>query len=251
MTNRGSALVSKFLSLFFIFFVIFSCTTIKSKEKLLLAHRNDDFIIYKNNPDEIKEKFDSKNLYLRSFFSNLCYPRSNNFFSDKSFIFPEEIVERFTEKIIDELYVGNSLYIIYKREDPISPFSRIYRTIFTIQVLEDNLRINFLEIDKNIIFGNQYTYSDSASFQEESECNYRHNLILYRYLENVQYNQSSVCSKDLFNDFSIYNFKLLKTPNLQKDNLEDRLNELNNLLKNGLINQSEYIKLRSKLLDKF
>ena len=57
MTNRGSALVSKFLSLFFIFFVIFNCTTLKSKEKLLLAHRNDDFIIYKNNPDEIKYMF--------------------------------------------------------------------------------------------------------------------------------------------------------------------------------------------------
>lgn len=231
--------------------ILINCKNIIKKDELNLVHRNDDFIIFRYILIDNNIKIESSSLFIKSFLLNLCYPKNNNFFTDKVFIFTEESAENIAEIISQKLYVGSSYYIIYKKEDPIAPYSRIYRTIFSLKVYEDKLVISFIEIDKNIIFGNQYTYSDWVSFQDKAECNYKKNLSLFKHQDNVKYTQSDICNKDVFNNFSIHTSKLLKSPNYSKEKLEEKLNEINDLLKNGIINQSEYIKLRSRIIDNF
>lgn len=241
----------KLLSILILYSFI-DCSSSLNKDNFSLIHRMDDIIILKKqNSASQSNLFPIQKSNLRDFFLNLFYSKNNNLYSDRKFLINDDIADKILDKIFEELKVGNIIYIIYKREDPIAPYTRIYRTIFNIQISSERITVEFIEIDKNIIFGNQYLYSDWASFRDDSECNYKNNVFLAKNLDFVNVIQSELCKKNLYNSFQLYISPISQPVKKGDSNAEDKLNELNNLYKNGLINETEYNRLRNKILDNF
>ena len=236
---------------FFIIFIFsFSshCISLKKDQNYKLISRTDDFIIFNNSTNFEGSKSPLNNELLQSFFKNIYYFKSSNLFSDKIYLFKQEIAESLSTKINEELGLNSSIFIIYKRDDPIAPFSRIYKTSFKISSDLEKISLEFYEIDKNIIFGNQYIYSDWSVIPDENDCDYKKNLFILDFSNNIKYYQSEKCSKDVYSNFYLY-YKSIPSKSSQPLKTEDRINELNNLRKKGIISDNEYMKMRNKILN--
>jgi len=232
--------------------IFYSCSIIKKSNNYNLFHRSEDFVIL--SPEELKNSSHSINridkIKLKNFLNSIYYFKNGNVFSDKNYIFNSTISFDLIEKIYS-FENSNSFYIIFKREDPIAPYSRLYRTIFNLTFSNNMVQIEFREIEKNFIFGNQYNYSDWAIPIDSIECNSRNNLYYSDEYKNIFYTKSEVCNSNEVNKFFIYSSdKEFKNLPLRKENkLSDRLKELEELRINRLISEKEYIEIRNKILN--
>jgi hypothetical protein len=113
------------------------------------------------------------------------------------------------------------------------------------------VQVEFREIEKNFIFGNQYNYSDWAIPIDSIECNSRNNIYYSDVYKNIINTKSEICSSNEVNKFFIYSSdKEFKNPPLRNENkISDRLKELEELRKNKLISEKEYIEIRNKILN--
>jgi hypothetical protein len=238
---------------FFLILNLAYCNPLQYGNKFELAHRNEDFIIFNTTPKKIKiitnPVVSYEKLYL--FFKNIYYLKSNPIVSDKFYIFDSVQSEKISSKIFEYSNSSDHLLIIFKREEPMAPFSRIYRTCIIISFLTDTINIQFTEIEKYYIFGNQFTYTDWSFISDENECNYKNNLHLNDTVKFVVPTNSKICKNGIYNDFTLFpkdiisNKKSTSIPRTTKERLDD-LDELKN---NKMINDKEYNKLREKILN--
>lgn len=238
---------------FFLILNLAYCNPLQYGNKYELAHRNDDFLIFSKTPKKINNISNPivshEKLYL--FFKNIYYLKSNPLVSDKVFIFDSVQSDKISSKIFE--YSGSSehLLIIFKREEPMAPYSRIYRTCIMVSLLADTINIQFTEIEKYYIFGNQFTYTDWSFISDENECNYKNNLQLNDTIKFVVPTNSKICKNGVYNDFTLFpkdiisNKKFTNIPKTTKERLDD-LDELKN---NKMIDDKEYNKLREKILN--
>ena len=231
---------------------IYSCSIIKKSNIYNLSYRSEDFVIL--TPNEIKSPSNSINridkIVLKNFLNSIYYFKNGNKYSDKNYIFNSTISFDLIEKIYSFEY-NSSFYIIFKREDPIAPYSRLYRTIFSLNFSDNMAQVEFREIEKNFIFGNQYNYSDWAIPIDTIECNSRNNIYYSDEYKNIINSKSEICNSNEVNKFFIYpSDKEIKNPPLKNEiKASDRLKELEELRKNKLISEKEYIEIRNKILN--
>jgi hypothetical protein len=120
-----------------------------------------------------------------------------------------------------------------------------------VSLLADTINIQFTEIEKYYIFGNQFTYTDWSFISDENECNYKNNLQINDTIKFVLPTNSKICKNGVYNDFTLFpkdiisNKKFTNIPKTTKERLDD-LDELKN---NKMINDKEYNKLREKILN--
>jgi hypothetical protein len=234
--------------------IFHSCSIIKKSNFYNLSYRSEDFVIL--SPGEFKSPSHSINridkIVLKNFLNSIYYFKNGNIYSDKNYIFNSTISYDLIEKIYSFENIS-SFYIIFKREDPIAPYSRLYRTIFNLNFSDNMVQVEFREIEKNFIFGNQYNYSDWAIPIDGIECNSRNNIYYSDMYKNIINTKSEICSSNEVNKFFIYSsdkeFKNLPLRNENK--ISDRLKELEELRKNKLISEKEYIEIRNKILNNF
>ncbi len=237
--------------IYFIFIInIAYCNPIQYNNKFELTHRNDDFIIFNNTPKKKSNVLVSKEkLYL--FFKNLYYLKSNPIVSDKVYIFDSIQSEKISSKILEYSDSSDHLLIIFKREDPMAPYSRIYRTCLMVSLLSESIKIEFTEIEKYYIFGNQFTYADWSFISNDNECNYKNNLQINDTIKFAEPTASQVCKNGVYNDFTLFQKDIIlnkKSPNISKT-IKERLDDLEELRNNKMINDKEYNKLRGKILN--
>jgi len=232
--------------------IFHSCSIIKKSNFYNLSYRSEDFVIL--SPGELKSPSHSINridkIVLKNFLNSIYYFKNGNIYSDKNYIFNSTISYDLIEKIYSFENIS-SFYIIFKREDPIAPYSRLYRTIFNLNFSDNMVQVEFREIEKNFIFGNQYNYSDWAIPIDSIECNSRNNIYYSDVYKNIINTKSEICSSNEVNKFFIYSSdKEFKNPPLRNENkISDRLKELEELRKNKLISEKEYIEIRNKILN--
>lgn len=65
--------------------------------------------------------------------------------------------------LFSELEPGDALYFVYKEEDPLSPFTRIFRTQGYVFCRNDSQNIILGEARTNVIFENQFQWNDWAN----------------------------------------------------------------------------------------
>ncbi len=229
------------------------CSPLQYGDKFELAHRNDDFIIFNITPKKVKDITNTliSNEKLFLFFKNLYYLKSNPIVSDKVYIFDSVQSEKISSKIYEHSKRSDHFMIIFKREDPMAPYSRIYRTCILITILADSIFIQFTEIEKYYIFGNQFTYTDWSFINEENECNYKNNLQINETIKFVTSTNSKICKNGDYNDFTILPKDIIsnKKSTSASKTTKERLDDLEELKSNKMINEKEYNKLRSKILN--
>ncbi len=228
------------------------CSSISSGNQFELAIRGDDFLVYFKNPnnqteDRIKRISQEK---LSDFFRNIFYYKSNPINSEKMYIFDKLKSDKIASIILDLKDSADSLVLISKREDPMAPYSRIYRTSLRISFPLNSIKIDFLEIDKYYIFGNQYSLADWSFISEVAECNYKNNLYFENSINYVLSIESRLCTDNLFHDFIIYPEDFAKPSNIKNISkvIQDRLLIIEELKKNKVISELEYQKLRENIL---
>ncbi|WCL49440.1 hypothetical protein [Leptospira sp. GIMC2001] len=156
-------------------------------------------------------------------------------------------------------------YFIFKEDDDLQPFTRILRTNFYFFCENHKMNIIFDEIKENIIFQNQYTWSDwinvsrfvvKANSKERLSINEKSTIIAHFK------NRKSADQNITFPDWIVFDFDH-DGSNIEKKNaiakekpideknktIEDRLNLLKHLNKKGLITNEEYKLKRKEILD--
>lgn len=236
----------------FILIILKSCSILKKSNNYNLFFRSDDFVVLsleeKDFSPTLRKRMDKK--IIKDFLNSIYYFKNGNKYSDKNYIFNSKISSDLLE-IIYSQENSNSFYIIFKREDPIAPYSRLYRTIFSITFFENFVQFEFQEIDKNFIFGNQYNYSDWAIPRESIECNNRNNLYYPEEYKNILNSKSEECRSNELNKFFVYSSsqETKIVPIKNEVRVIDRLKELEELKKNKLISEKEYLEIRNKILN--
>ena len=235
---------------FILIILITYCNPLQYNNKFELTHRNDDFIIFNNTQKNVTKPIISKEkLYV--FFKNLYYLKSNPIFSDKVYIFDSIQSEKISSKIFEYSDKSDQLLIIFKREDPMAPYSRIYRTCLMVSLLSESIKIEFTEIEKYYIFGNQFTYADWSFISNENECNYKNNLQINDTIKFTESTPSKVCKNGVYNDFTLFPKDVISNKNSPSTSkkIKDRLDDLEELKNNKMISDKEYNKLRGKILN--
>ncbi|MDX1959829.1 MAG: hypothetical protein SFU98_14755 [Leptospiraceae bacterium] len=163
------------------------------------------------------------------------------------------------QKLQSKEKLGKKYYVSMIREDPIAPYSRIYRTRFIIYLREEKYILEFLEIDENQIYGNQYNFSDWGIFQTiDVKCSSKQILKLEETKEmKVSFAENKKCKDEILSkDYSTviinfeYQVKKEKPPEIPTlKTVEERLEELNRIYKKGLISKKEFEIGKKKILN--
>lgn len=159
------------------------------------------------------------------------------------------------------------LFFIWKEDDPMNPFTRIRRTTFYLFCEKDRMSLVFGEWKKDIAFQKQYTFSEwitAPRFQVQQTGKKRFFLV-DNVDERIQFNVERVENQSVIYHDWILLYKTgaklpsyLTNPNpankknnsgTKLDSLGERFKTLEELKRNGLINEEEYNQKRKELLD--
>jgi hypothetical protein len=241
-----------FYSILFFLLIYQNCSSLLIGNRFELARRSDDFLVYyiKSKSQLVHSPNPIYQEKLSNFLKNIFYYKSNPIFSQKIYIFDTVKSEKIASILLDLRGSSDSLLLVFKREDPMAPYSRIYRTSIKVTFSMNSIKLEFMEIDKYFIFGNQYTFAEWSYIPEEFECNYKNNLFFNNSINYVLSVESQECKNNLYHDFIIY-FNDIINPNKIKNNsksIQERIMILEELLKNKVISDLEYQKLRGEIL---
>lgn len=151
--------------------------------------------------------------------------------------------------------ISKEILLISKRNDTIAPATRIYRTIFSIQLEKDFLRVYFFELDSYKIFMNPIQTSDWAGFQETNTiCQSKQIIyITEEMIFTCKMKNIPNCEKEFpeAKNAIVWEWKkkLLPKTNVEKKNSKERLQELEILRKEKLISKEEYLQKRKEILN--
>lgn len=234
---------------------------------------NSPFQFSKSNKQQIK--IDSE--LLKSILFTIRKERSLLRNKDKEPLWSSDTVDELLPVLLDLISPANkdkTFFIVVKEEDKLSPYSRIFRTNFYLAREENMLNLIFGEVDNNINFGAQFSFTDWAnpSFFK-IECKKEKPLSFLGKLEKsflFKYDSSCADKKSLpFKDIEVNIEKptnnywvqvdfekaieatLEKPLRTEKGNVktrEKRLKELFDLYKKGLINKDDYEIKKAEIL---
>ena len=198
--------------------------------------------------------------------------RKERFFlrvNDKENLWSLETIEEMLpvlKQILSPANKDKTFFLIVKEEDKLSPYSRIFRSTFYMNRNENTIQIIFEEVNNNINFGNQFTFTDWANPSFFAvECKKEKPLTFAGKLESAfQFKKDPTC-EDKNNLPSKANNTKPETQNnhhwiqvnlekaiaaskgkpqeTEKETTkirEKRLKEIQNLYKKGLINKEDY-----------
>lgn len=86
--------------------------------------------------------------------------------NDKENLWSPETIEEMLpvlKQILSPANKDKTFFLIVKEEDKLSPYSRIFRSTFYMNRNENTIQIIFEEVNNNINFGNQFTFTDWAN----------------------------------------------------------------------------------------
>lgn len=259
-----------------IVFFLFSCISWQRGLQSQLYFSSPNIAVYKldTSPKEISLNTSGNALLvdektLKSILFTIRKDRSFLRVNDKETLWSLETIEELLPILKDILSPANknkTFFIVVKEEDKLSPYSRIFRTTFYLNRNESTLQIIFEEIDTNINFGTQFTFSDWAnpSFFKVV-CKKEKPLSFSGKLETAfQFKKDSSCEdkiiipsksvdKKMENQIN-YHWILVNLEKAVEANKgipieigkerpkgrEKRLKELQDLYKKGLINKDDY-----------
>lgn len=195
----------------------------------------------------------------------------------KDTLWNSETIEELTlvvKDIANTANEGKTFFLVVKEEDPLSPYSRIFRTTFYMNRDGNSLQMVFGEINNNINFGTQFNFQDwsnpsffsitcqkekniafngkfekSFEFKKDSLC-----------VDNNQLPQKNLDSKvDAQNNYRwilvsleaalrISKEIVTKPENGKSVDREKRLGELLRLYKKGLISKDDYELKKAEIL---
>jgi hypothetical protein len=259
-----------------IVFFLFSCISWQRGLQSQLYFSSPNVAVYKldTSPKEISLNTSGDMVLvdekiLKSILFTIRKDRSFLRVNDKETLWSLETIEELLPILKDILSPANknkTFFIVVKEEDKLSPYSRIFRTTFYLNRNENILQIIFEEIDTNINFGTQFTFSDWAnpSFFKVV-CKKEKPLSFYGKLETAfQFKKDSSCEDKIILPSKSVDTKIENQINyhwilvyLEKaievnkgmpieigkersKGREKRLKELQDLYKKGLINKDDY-----------
>jgi hypothetical protein len=246
-------MIYKFL--FSLVFLFFSCQSILQQRWERLGSR-DDYILLKKplNPsptETSKQKLDQD--YLINFFSN--FYTKGKLFSDNRRFFSSEFLKGLIPLFpIQDIYNYEYL-LIWKIEDPVFPATRLERVIVYIQFHEKFVDMYWKEINQTHVHLTPYTDREWQDFNStRHQCSSRQE-IWWAEDENRSLDilEDSNCVTDSNQKGQNYRrIRIWNDPKRSKSGspktTEERLEELNKLLRKKLITPEEYKKLRKGIL---
>jgi hypothetical protein len=186
-------------------------------------------------------------------------------------VFPTGIeLENFNQKILSAIQNSERtpefLFFVWKEDDSLSPYTRIQRTSFYLFCEKDSLSIIIGEWKRDIVFQNQYTWSEwiTASHFVYENPEKQRLFIIESFQDRVQFNaERNAGETKVYQDWvNVYREKVPidkqvpiitgeSKPTSEKSNskLSERLQTLEDLKKKGLIDEREYKEKRKELLD--
>ncbi|MCC5815030.1 MAG: SHOCT domain-containing protein [Leptospira sp.] len=186
-------------------------------------------------------------------------------------VFPTSVaLENFNQKILTAIQNSERspefLFFVWKVDDSLDPYTRIQRTSFYLFCEKDSLSIIIGEWKRDIVFQNQYTWSEwiTASRFTYDNPEKQRLFIIDSFQDRVQFNAERKAGETkVYQDWvNIYREKVpadKQVPKLtgdskptseeSKSKLSERLQTLEDLKKKGLIDEREYKEKRKELLD--
>ncbi|HNH55064.1 MAG TPA: SHOCT domain-containing protein [Leptospiraceae bacterium] len=258
----------KWIYLFSICVFVFSCISFERGLKSKLKYSGSNLAIYELNQsifekyNKEKKNIDLSDLQLKRIFLTLRKERSFIRFLDRDSLWSVETIDEMVPPLLEILSLKNNktYFVIVKEEDKTSPYARIFRTSFYLNRDDNHIQIVFGEVNDNINFGTQFSFTDWANPTFFKITCRRDRLLSFygKYEIAFKFKQDPTCSSEnkpsYGNDItSLENYswilidlnKVLEA-NTDKPipvpvgNREQRLRELLKLYKKGLISKEDY-----------
>lgn len=195
----------------------------------------------------------------------------------KDTLWNSETIEELTlvvKDIVSPANEGKTFFLIVKEEDPLSPYSRIFRTTFYMNRDGNSLQMVFGEVNNNINFGTQFSFQDWSNPSFFSITCQREKNIAFngKFEKSFEFKKDSLCvDNNKFPQKSIesrvdtennYRWILVsleavlriskeivtKPDNGKSVDREKRLGELLRLYKKGLISKDDYELKKAEIL---
>jgi hypothetical protein len=247
---------SKYLKSLIIFlslgFFIIYCNTTGTSEKFILKQNNENYLFFlfesnDNKPQKIQYNSD----FILKSLSSIEIKKKSFFGDNPNTIFPNNNVILIENTIQTYKNLSNTYLLIHKKEDLLNPYTRMYRDRLKIKLNENSIEIDFIEINRNLIFLTQFNLQDWGNPTEKSYCDPNISISIsdkYEYRYTLQ--KSEFCDRDekkiIFYNESFSNKAVTKEFN--KTDFENRLKKLEELKSKNLISEDEYLEARKKIL---
>jgi hypothetical protein len=214
---------------------------------------------------------------LKNIISTIRKERSLLRIANKEPLWSSDTVDELLPILLDLISPANkdkTFFVVVKEEDKLSPYSRIFRTNFYLAREENVLNLIFGEIDNNINFGAQFSFTDWANpsffkieckkdktisffgkleksfrFKSDSSCADNKNLPAKDNKVNIEKPANSHWVQVDFEKAIEATLEKPLTPEKGTSKTrEKRLKELFDLYKKGLINKDDYEIKKAEIL---
>lgn len=242
--------------------VLFQCISFQKGKSLTLAESSENFAIYElespeeGRPDQEIQSQTIQEKDLFEIFHSLKKDASLSLSVQKESVYKTDSIKEFAPyavKILNRYKNLKPIFIVFKEEDKLSPYTRIFRNNLYMYRNENELHIVFGEIGNNINFVTPYSFNDWAGpllFTPECEKSPRFSIEGKRE-RSIRYHIEPACKTESNKDFS-HIIALLDesglSPEEEKGDPSIRLQKLQELYKKGLINKKEYDKKKAEII---
>jgi hypothetical protein len=236
------------------------CNTISKRDNFVIRVNHPDLLIYSNDVAiGKKESIVLSEKDWKLFFASWQKEKSPKSVVQNLEIFREEQVDLISRELGELIQKDKgrfSYLVVSKRNDPIAPYTRIYKTSFQIDFSENKLFLSLYDLDSNQIFVQSYQTMDWA-YPSESVLNCGSKERLF-FSKEFPYKHFSIWDANCkeknqegknFSKLEIVWNELDSKPLTQSQkSTKERLLELETLWKEKMISKEEYDWKRKEIL---